>query len=426
MAELKKVKASMMNAVHDLPLLVARDEGFFRDEGLDVDILVTPGSGQHNSDDRALKDDIFKRGLEATYDQGQCDQFRMCEWGIMKRAVETIQEKNLRPAKIVALGSAMSSFAIVVDPRSGIYEPEQLKNVPIAVSQYNGSHFTMLKMMEGFIKRDEIKIANHGTHRQRMEAVMSGKVKAASLQEPWISVAEAKGGRVIIESHSTRSEAAGDEMDGPTLAKMFRAEARAAEAIQKNPEKYRALHRGRGRRHDRPEGPQAGAHPQRAAGALHARALRGQLQLDARLGPGAARRDLREHGRQPRLAVTSWRSQRAAPMQCRSVRPRESGDESYAYRARMTLPKPPLDQLYRRPGFMIRRAHQIAVSMFLEETGALGITNRQYGIMLVLRHRARHRSDHRRQAAGARPLHHRHGAGEAGGRGSRRPRCRGQ
>src|SRR5947208_569069 len=138
MAELKKVKASMMNAVHDLPLLVARDEGFFRDEGLDVDILVTPGSGQHNSDDRALKDDIF----------------------------------------------------------------------------------------------------NRGTQRQRMEAVMSGKVKAASLQEPWISVAEAKGGRVIIESHSTRSEAAGDEMDGPTLAKMFRAEARAAEAIQKHPEKF--------------------------------------------------------------------------------------------------------------------------------------------------------------------------------------------
>ena len=32
----KKVKVSMMNAIHDLPLLVARDEGMFRDEGLDV------------------------------------------------------------------------------------------------------------------------------------------------------------------------------------------------------------------------------------------------------------------------------------------------------------------------------------------------------------------------------------------------------
>src|SRR3990170_2460533 len=124
---LQKVKASMMNAVHDLPLLVARDEGFFRDEGLDVDILVTPGSGQHNSDDRALKDDIFKRGLEATYDQGQCDQFRMCEWGIMKRAVEA-EKTGHRPAKIVALGSAMSTFAIVTDPKARIYEPEQLKN----------------------------------------------------------------------------------------------------------------------------------------------------------------------------------------------------------------------------------------------------------------------------------------------------------
>src|SRR5690242_6710582 len=35
---------------------------------------------------------------------------------------------------------------------------------------------------------------------------------------------------------------------------------------------------------------------------------------------------------------------------------------------------------------MIRRAHQIAVSLFLEETGALGITNRQYGILFALRY----------------------------------------
>src|SRR5499425_110381 len=237
-SELQKVRSSMMNAVHDLPLLVARDQGFFRDAGLVVEILKTPGSGQHASDHRALRDDIFTRTLEASYEDGQCDQFRMCEWGIMKRAVESVVEQGHRAAKIVALGSAMSSFAIVTDPKSGIYEPEQLKNVPIAVSRFNGSHFTMLKMMEGFIKRDEIKITNAGTHKQRLDALKEGRVKAASLQEPWISVAEKLGCRVLIESRSTRSEAAGDELDGPTLAKMFRAEAHAAEAIQKNPEKY--------------------------------------------------------------------------------------------------------------------------------------------------------------------------------------------
>jgi NitT/TauT family transport system substrate-binding protein len=238
MAALQKVKASMMNAIHDLPLLVARDEGFFRDEGLDVEILKTPGTGQHGSDHQALRDNIFNRTMESLYEQGECDQFRMCEWGIMKRAVESHVEDGHRPAKIVALGSAMSTFAIVTDPKAGIYEPEQLKNVPIAVSPFNGSHFTMLKMMEGFVKREEIKTTNAGTHKERLDALRAGTVKAASLMEPWISVAEKLGCRVLIESHSTRSEAAGDELDGPTLAKMFRAEARAAEAIDKNPAKY--------------------------------------------------------------------------------------------------------------------------------------------------------------------------------------------
>ena len=93
---MKKVKASMMNAIHDLPLLVARDEGFFRDEGLDVEIIKTPGSGQKDSDHQALRSNIFDRTMEALYEQGACDQFRMCEWGIMKRAVEVL-EKDPRP-----------------------------------------------------------------------------------------------------------------------------------------------------------------------------------------------------------------------------------------------------------------------------------------------------------------------------------------
>ena len=49
----------------------------------------------------------------------------------------------------------------------------------------------------------------------------------------------------------------------------------------------------------------------------------------------------------------------------------------------------PLEELYQRPGFMIRRVHQIAVSLFVEETGKLGVTNRQYGILFVLKHRPR-------------------------------------
>src|ERR1700704_878478 len=228
----------MMNAIHDLPLLVAGDEGFFRDEGLDVEIVRTPGSGQRDSDHQALRANVFDRAMEALYDQGACDQFRMCEWGVMKRAVESQGQAGHRPAKIVALGSAMSSFALLADPKSGIFEPEQLKNKPIGVSPFNGSHFTTLKLLEGFLKREQIQTKFAGTMRERIEALKRGEVAAISLMEPWISIAEKRGLRVLMESHSTRSEAAGDELDDPTLQKMFKAEAEAARAIEKTPERY--------------------------------------------------------------------------------------------------------------------------------------------------------------------------------------------
>ena len=110
---MRKVKASMMNAIHDLPLLVARDEGFFADQGLDVEIVTTPGTGQRGADHQALRDNIFTRTMESLYEKGECDQFRMCEWGIMKRAVEA-NAQGLRGRKIVALGASMSKFAVVV------------------------------------------------------------------------------------------------------------------------------------------------------------------------------------------------------------------------------------------------------------------------------------------------------------------------
>src|SRR5258706_2713783 len=132
----------------------------------------------------------------------------------------------------------MSTFAIVTDPNARIYEPEQMKDKPIAVSPYNGSHFTTLKLLEGFLKREQIKWTFAGTMKERLDALAKGEVAAASLMEPWISIAEKRGMRILMESHSTRSEAAGDELDGPTLDAMVRHEARAAEAIDRDPRKH--------------------------------------------------------------------------------------------------------------------------------------------------------------------------------------------
>ena len=233
----KRPQVAIMNAVHDLPVLVARDEGFFRDEGLDIDFVTTPGMAQVTTSHFVKFDSIFDRPLDSAYNDGGIDTYRMCEWGIMKRAVEAEAEGH-RLRKIVALGASMSSFAIVVNRDSRAYEPEMLKDQAIAVTPNNGSHFTTLKLMEGFLPKEHIKTTTAGSMPKRIEALRQGKVAAVSLMEPWISYAQKLGLRILIESHSTRSEAAGDELDAETLKKMFRAQARAVELLEKDPRPY--------------------------------------------------------------------------------------------------------------------------------------------------------------------------------------------
>jgi NitT/TauT family transport system substrate-binding protein len=232
-----KPRLAIMNAVHDLPVLVARDKGFFRDEGLDIEFVTTPGMAQVTTSHSVKFDTVFDRPLDSVYNEGGIDQYRMCEWGIMKRAVEA-ECSGLRRRKIVALGASMSKFAIAVARDSRIYEPEMLKNMEIAVTPNNGSHFTTLKLMEGFLKPEHVKTTSAGSMPKRIEALKQGNVAAVSLMEPWISVAQKMGLRILIESHSTRSEAASDDLDGKTLAAMFRAQARAVKELEKDPTPY--------------------------------------------------------------------------------------------------------------------------------------------------------------------------------------------
>jgi len=232
-----KPRLAIMNAVHDLPVLVARDQGYFRDEGLDIEFVTTPGMAQVTTSHSVKFDSVFDRPLDSVFNDGGIDQYRMCEWGIMKRAVEA-ECSGLRRRKIVALGASMSKFAIAVAGNSRIYEPEMLKDKEIAVTPNNGSHFTTLKLMEGFLKPEHVKTTTAGSMPKRIEALKQGKVAAVSLMEPWISVAQKMGLRILIESHSTRSEAASDELDGKTLAAMFRAQARAVKELEKDPTPY--------------------------------------------------------------------------------------------------------------------------------------------------------------------------------------------
>src|SRR6266571_5134762 len=76
--------------------------------------------------------------------------------------------------------------------------------------------------------------------------------------------------------------------------------------------------RGSGRA-ARGQGAQGLAHIERAARTLHARAFRPYLPVDIGLGLGAVGRDLREHGRQPRLAIDSNNTEEGGAMKSRNL-----------------------------------------------------------------------------------------------------------
>ena len=48
------------------------------------------------------------------------------------------------------------------------------------------------------------------------------------------------------------------------------------------------------------------------------------------------------------------------------------------------MPESKLEELYRRPGFIIRRCHQIAAAIFADECREFDLTTTQYGILYVL------------------------------------------
>jgi DNA-binding MarR family transcriptional regulator len=43
-----------------------------------------------------------------------------------------------------------------------------------------------------------------------------------------------------------------------------------------------------------------------------------------------------------------------------------------------------LQDLYARPGFLLRRGHQIAVGIFVQECEAIGLTSAQHGVLVVV------------------------------------------
>lgn len=183
--EPQTLKVAVLPVLDVLPLYVAEAEGYFEQNGVKVE-LVPVGSAPE-------RDQLMQAG--------QID-------GMLTELVVTLLYNRESPKiSIVRFARTASEknpvFRILASKDSGITKPEELKGVPIAISDLTVIEYVTDRMLikAGVAAKDIAKISVPKIP-DRLALLQSGELKAANLPDPVASVAIQNGAVVIIDDTS--------------------------------------------------------------------------------------------------------------------------------------------------------------------------------------------------------------------------------
>ena len=109
--------------------------------------------------------------------------------------------------------------ALVVPPWSSVYTPQDLSNRLVALDFGNGTAYAGLQMLEGAVPREAMSMRSFDTSpAKRYAALMAGEFEATVLQEPWITVAEKAGCRLVSTTFFYGTWVADATLDADTYA----------------------------------------------------------------------------------------------------------------------------------------------------------------------------------------------------------------
>src|SRR5258705_9543905 len=219
-----------------LPELVDADEGLFGREGLTIQWVNT----NEGADRQAHTDITSPKGLNPfrshgrLLEQGRADMYNACEWGNYCR----VQDTNVRSRQL-ARRSVVTFAAIVVRPDSPVYTPQQLAYHKVGVPFYFGTHYLALHMLEGFLTREQIVVCSvpHGS-RYRLDLLMRRGIEGTTLTEPYVTLAEKKGCRVVCSAFYHGTHVGTEKIDVETMRAYNRAVGEAVRRINANRRKY--------------------------------------------------------------------------------------------------------------------------------------------------------------------------------------------
>jgi NitT/TauT family transport system substrate-binding protein len=229
---LRKIVSETSSPVFSLPYFVARDEGYFAEEGLDVELVR---KGRREAVIKPVEDHhlISSFTSRSSFESGDASLYRACEWGQIRRSYD-----SERGGQVVSKRAAVGSQAIFVRPDDPANHPQDLANRTVGVNFHHGSHYIGIQTLEGFLTKEEINVVHVGGPKERFEALRDGKVAAAAVMEPWITVAEKLGYKLIAEAFYVGAEIADPNLDPDTYTAIQRAVVKAVHKINEDPKPY--------------------------------------------------------------------------------------------------------------------------------------------------------------------------------------------
>jgi NitT/TauT family transport system substrate-binding protein len=129
--------------------------------------------------------------------------------------------------------------ALVVAPTSTVYTPQELAGGLVALDYGNGTAYAGLLMLEGAMPREAITTCAATSHGgERLAGVLDGKYEATVLQEPWITVAEKAGCRLVSTTFFHGTWVADRSVSAPAYAAFVRAITRAVRRVNADKRRY--------------------------------------------------------------------------------------------------------------------------------------------------------------------------------------------
>ncbi len=223
------VRIAPNNPVFDLPVIVGIEEKLFEQAGLDVQFAGTYAD-RENKD--KVEFPVMARLKEQMFDCGSADSYNVCEWASIDRL-----EKGKRGGDIAALRASVAAQAIITFDET-LQVPRDLADVPVAVQELTGSHYTTVQMLESALGAKHVKIAAGGLPQQRYADLKSGKFRAVTVMEPFISLALKEGAHIVAASFYRGGEVISRDLTDEQRKAYYDAENRAVDLINADFYKY--------------------------------------------------------------------------------------------------------------------------------------------------------------------------------------------